>query len=117
MGSIMPDCASKRPLRTFPRLRDWIALGPESLYHFWYMTGSAGMNGGQASPGSAGAVLSVRHKPGTGAGMVARLDKEDRQTIGLDLMRVQFGWPIGMPLVRNLKDGMWERFRVTELPA
>jgi phage-related protein len=32
----------------------------------------------------------------------------DRQTIGLDLMRVQFGWPIGMPLVRNLKDGMWE---------
>jgi phage-related protein len=36
------------------------------------------------------------------------LDKEDRQTIGLDLMRVQFGWPIGMPLVRNLKDGMWE---------
>jgi phage-related protein len=23
-------------------------------------------------------------------------------------MRVQFGWPIGMPLVRNLKDGLWE---------
>ena len=27
------------------------------------------------------------------------LDKEDRRTIGLDLMRVQWGWPIGMPLV------------------
>ena len=28
----------------------------------------------------------------------------DRRVIGLDLMRVQFGWPIGMPLVRSLKD-------------
>ncbi|MBV9612650.1 MAG: type II toxin-antitoxin system RelE/ParE family toxin [Acidobacteriaceae bacterium] len=36
------------------------------------------------------------------------LDKEDRQVIGFDLMRVQFGWPIGMPLVRNLGDGLWE---------
>ena len=23
-------------------------------------------------------------------------------------MRVQFGWPIGMPLVRSLGDGLWE---------
>ncbi len=36
------------------------------------------------------------------------LDTEDRHAIGLDLMRVQFGWPIGMPLVRSLKDGLWE---------
>src|ERR1700737_776009 len=36
------------------------------------------------------------------------LDKGDRRAIGLDLMRVQFGWPIGMPLVRGLKDGLWE---------
>jgi phage-related protein len=36
------------------------------------------------------------------------LDDGDRHTIGLDLMRVQFGWPIGMPLVRSLKDGLWE---------
>jgi len=36
------------------------------------------------------------------------LDKNDRRTIGLDLMRVQFGWPIGMPLVRSIKDGLWE---------
>jgi phage-related protein len=27
---------------------------------------------------------------------------------GLDLMRVQFGWPIGRPLVGSLKDGLWE---------
>ena len=36
------------------------------------------------------------------------LDQADRRAIGLDLMRVQFGWPIGMPLVRSLKDGLWE---------
>src|SRR5271156_1976215 len=36
------------------------------------------------------------------------LDREDRRVIGLDLMRVQFGWPIGMPLVRSLKDGLGE---------
>ncbi len=36
------------------------------------------------------------------------LDKSDRQAIGLDLMRVQFGWPIGRPLVRSLRDGLWE---------
>jgi phage-related protein len=37
------------------------------------------------------------------------LGKGDRHAIiGLDLMRVQFGWPIGRPLVRSLKDGLWE---------
>ena len=36
------------------------------------------------------------------------LDKDDRHAIGLDLMRAQFGWPIGRPLVRSLKDGLWE---------
>ena len=36
------------------------------------------------------------------------LDPEDRQAIGLDLMRIQYRWPIGMPLCRSLKDGLWE---------
>ena len=36
------------------------------------------------------------------------LDKTDRYAIGLDLMRVQFGWPMGRPLVGSLKDGLWE---------
>jgi hypothetical protein len=31
------------------------------------------------------------------------LDKEDHRVIGIDLMRVQFGSPIGMPFVRSLK--------------
>lgn len=36
------------------------------------------------------------------------LDKDDRHAIGLDLMRVQFGWPVGRPLAGSLKDGLWE---------
>ena len=36
------------------------------------------------------------------------LEAPDRNAIGLDLMRVQFRWPIGMPLCRPLKDGLWE---------
>ena len=36
------------------------------------------------------------------------LERGDLRAIGVGLMRVQFGWPIGMPLVRSLKDGLWE---------
>src|SRR5580700_8261427 len=36
------------------------------------------------------------------------LDATDRNIIGQDLMRVQFRWPVGMPLCRALGDGLWE---------
>jgi phage-related protein len=36
------------------------------------------------------------------------LDQRDRNAIGQDLMRVQYRWPIGMPLCRALRDGLWE---------
>jgi phage-related protein len=36
------------------------------------------------------------------------LDQADRAVIGQDLMRVQFRWPVGMPLCRPLGDGLWE---------
>jgi phage-related protein len=36
------------------------------------------------------------------------LDEGDRNVIGLDLMRVQFRWPVGMPLCRAMGDGLWE---------
>lgn len=32
----------------------------------------------------------------------------DRKCIGEDIKTVQFGWPIGMPLVRHLGDDIWE---------
>lgn len=34
--------------------------------------------------------------------------REDRKTIGEDLKTVQYGWPLGMPLVRELEPRLWE---------
>jgi phage-related protein len=36
------------------------------------------------------------------------LSREDRKIIGEDIKTVQFGWPLGMPLVRKLEIGLWE---------
>jgi phage-related protein len=36
------------------------------------------------------------------------LSKEDMKLIGQDLKTVEFGWPIGMPLVRKLDKLLWE---------
>ena len=36
------------------------------------------------------------------------LANADRKVVGTDLRRVQYGWPIGMPLVKSLGDGLWE---------
>jgi phage-related protein len=36
------------------------------------------------------------------------LDEAERNAIGLDLMRIQFRWPVGMPLCRSMGDGLWE---------
>lgn len=36
------------------------------------------------------------------------LDEQSRREVGLDLMRVQFAWPVGMPLVRPTSDGLFE---------
>lgn len=33
---------------------------------------------------------------------------EDRKTIGIDIKTVQYGWPLGMPLVRKMEPGLWE---------
>lgn len=36
------------------------------------------------------------------------LPAPDRHAIGQDLMRVQYRWPVGMPLCRPMGDGLWE---------
>jgi len=36
------------------------------------------------------------------------LSREDRKQIGTDIMTVEFGWPIGMPVCRPLKSGLYE---------
>lgn len=41
-------------------------------------------------------------------GWLRVLDEKDRNAIGLDLMRIQFRWPVGMPLCRAMGEGLWE---------
>lgn len=36
------------------------------------------------------------------------LSAQDRKTIGEDIKTVQFGWPLGMPLVRKMGRDLWE---------
>ena len=36
------------------------------------------------------------------------LPREERRIVGEDIKTVQFGWPLGMPLVRKLDKGLWE---------
>ncbi|MBN1663743.1 MAG: type II toxin-antitoxin system RelE/ParE family toxin [Deltaproteobacteria bacterium] len=36
------------------------------------------------------------------------LRPEDRRIIGTDIKEVQFGWPLGMPLVRKMGKDLWE---------
>ena len=36
------------------------------------------------------------------------LRRADRKAIGEDIKTAQFGWPLGMPLIRKLGANMWE---------
>ena len=36
------------------------------------------------------------------------LSYDDKKTIGTEIKTVQFGWPMGMPLVRKLTKQIWE---------
>ncbi len=35
------------------------------------------------------------------------LSKDERKCMGDDIRRLQFGWPVGMPLVRKLDTRLW----------
>ncbi len=36
------------------------------------------------------------------------LTLDEKRVIGTDIKTVQYGWPIGMPVVRKLESGLWE---------
>ena len=39
---------------------------------------------------------------------IKSLPRGERRLLGEDIKTVQFGWPLGMPLVRKLDKGLWE---------
>jgi len=43
------------------------------------------------------------------------LRREDRKAVGEDIKTAQFGWPLGMPLIRKIEKGIWEvRSNITD---
>ncbi len=54
----------------------------------------------------------VVYRTGSGTEPVRKwlrgLDRDDKRAIGSDIKTVQYGWPIGMPVVRKLDTGLWE---------
>lgn len=36
------------------------------------------------------------------------MSADDRKALGEDIAAVEFTWPVGMPLVRSMKQGLWE---------
>jgi phage-related protein len=48
-------------------------------------------------------------------GWLRSLMRQDRKAIGEDIKTAQFGWPLGMPLIRKLETGVWEiRSRISQ---
>src|SRR6516162_2884810 len=43
-----------------------------------------------------------------GARLAEGTSAVDRRAIGMDLLRAQWRWPVGMPLCRPLGNGLWE---------
>ncbi len=39
---------------------------------------------------------------------LSALPSEDKKVIGYDLAKLQFGWPLGLPLCRSLGNNLWE---------
>ena len=36
------------------------------------------------------------------------MERDARKAVGEDIAAVEFTWPVGMPLVRPMKQGLWE---------
>ncbi len=39
---------------------------------------------------------------------IRSLPQAEHHIIGSDLLAIQYGWPLGMPLVRKLEEELWE---------
>jgi len=64
-------------------------------------------------PGDSIPILSVRFFATSAGNEPVRewllgLTRDDRRAVGSDIKTAQYGWPLGMPLIRKLEPGLWE---------
>lgn len=82
--------------------------GPRAAHQLWYTPGVA--NG--TSEGNEPVLCVVFYRTEAGNEPVRQwlkgLKREDRRAIGQDVKTAQYGWPLGMPLIRKLEPGLWE---------
>src|SRR5208337_2758533 len=53
-------------------------------------------------------VLAICRRRRACSGLAGELPREDQRVIGRDIAKVQFGWPIGLPVCRPLGKGLYE---------
>jgi phage-related protein len=79
-----------------------------SPHQFWYTSGS----GGDRRDGREPILRVVFYCTDAGSEPVREwlrsLGPADRKAIGADIKTAQYGWPLGMPLIRRLVRGLWE---------
>jgi len=87
-------------------------------HHLWYTRAAAAKEAD--TPGRREPILRVVFFR-TDAGIepvrswLKDLSREARKAIGDDIKTAQYGWPLGMPLIRKLEPGLWEvRSRIPE---
>jgi phage-related protein len=66
-----------------------------------------------SQPGDSQPILSVAFYANAAGNEPVRewllsLSRDDRRAVGRDLKTAQYGWPLGMPLIRKLEPGLWE---------
>jgi phage-related protein len=66
-----------------------------------------------STPAGKGPTLSVLFYRTAGGNEPVRewlqgLTDKDRRSVGCDIKTAQYGWPLGMPLLRKVEPGLWE---------
>jgi phage-related protein len=66
-----------------------------------------------SEPGDSQPILSVAFYASAAGNEPVRewllgLNRDDRKAVGRDIKTAQYGWPLGMPLIRKLEPGLWE---------
>jgi len=78
------------------------------LHHFWYTPRVA--DGGGGGRGLVLRVVFYRTQAGNEPvrQWLKGLERADRKVLGEDVKTAQYGWPLGMPLIRKLEPSLWE---------
>ncbi len=78
------------------------------LHHFWYTPKVAK----EACAGRGPILHVVFFRTQAGNEPVRQwlkgMEREERKILGEDVKTAQYGWPLGMPLIRKLETGLWE---------